>query len=938
MCSLLIDIFGKMSEHGDGLEQLGSLLAAGFRSTHKLTVNQMIEMWNSTFGTKKPLSYPAALKAALERLQPFVDLELPSIGFDANDMDMADAPTFVDSQDEDAQGRSGSIESINGKPKRVRTPSLLSPSPWEENKAFSSPSLAPQAPQTAREHMLVAATSKPKPRHDDSQVQYVAIESSPLQNVDNESQYLTDKQKEVRARRQAEPAVVFPDLRSSPLPRNGLLGPPRIKNLSLDLKQAEGFEDNGPATPTLPMLPNEDRDEEMASSPTPQSKQPVLRLDDIELPSSPPSMPGCAGLEAPAELICSHVGALQNAGSNDQTDDRLFPPESYHGNDDPQDRVGGGAPPVAEQQLQLDASEIDRESATEGREDVEVEEQLPEQASLLDAPGRSADPTLPFESLVASGGPEMIVVDTIGEDRDQVDTKNVAGDIVIEGSHNEQMKQPVMPLEKEMRSEYLYQSSVHEEDNASTRDETKTESRCSKGKIQQDLEMAGMLPTRQSDASEAEPGKQTGEDLVFQVSLSNSSAPNVRFTQVMEVDHPAILSNFIVITRNSPAASYDSHADSDEVDMLSASQLSQDLDWHVALEEGLSQTERSPEVEIKPATRKRKRSVGYFASPKKRKDVGSPTDRGHPLLTQPSGTPGQAKKTEEIFDCIVLDTTPQPLKAANQSSRLSPDAVNTQAGGRKRGRKRKQLGNTLPGQSLSVADSGSSSRPEVVVKVEAMPMKEESPSAEEAAIVFSRPREISSPRTAPTIVREGEGDSTLTEGAMIGSRQPLEIHIMADNSPVAVLIQSPAAASEVVMDSPVEPSSVPNTLQTKHAIHAHTPLDVQGAESGPDMVDRAASAPTQHNRLPPESDRLWQSRRTPANTPLGVGVPKDSSGAIASAPEAAAEAGIIGSLQQVLKCLKSASMGRSTLREIDDLLFEIRIEAQHAIGRQMAGQ
>jgi hypothetical protein len=45
---------------------------------------------------------------------------------------------------------------------------------------------------------------------------------------------------------------------------------------------------------------------------------------------------------------------------------------------------------------------------------------------------------------------------------------------------------------------------------------------------------------------------------------------------------------------------------------------------------------------------------------------------------------------------------------------------------------------------------------------------------------------------------------------------------------------------------------------------------------------------------------------------------------------------IVFSLQQVLKLLKSASIGRPALRQVDDLLFEIRTEAQHAAERQIA--
>jgi hypothetical protein len=913
MLSLLISIFAKLSERGNSLEQLGSLLSAGFQSTHKLTINQMIEMWNATFGTKKQLAYPQALKAALERLQPFVDLELPSFSIHAANLDMADAPTFIDSQEEDAQGRPGLTESSNRDPMSTENHSILSLSPWR-GRAFGFPSLAPQVAQAAKEMTPVGIFAIPKPRHDDSQVQYVAIESSPLQEIDNESQYLTDRQKEVRARRQAEPAVVFPDLRSSPLPRNGLLGPVRNKDLSLGLKQAEGPEGDGPATPTLPMLPNEGVDEKMASSPTPQSKQPVLRLDDIELPSSPPSMPGVAGLQ-PA----------------DQTNNRLFPGECYQTGEGQQHQAGGVTFPLGKQPPELADLDIDRKTDTRDLADIGPEEQVPKHASLLDGGGKMADPTLQLESLVATSGPQMIFVDTTGEDRNEINTASVEEDILMESieiSRNEPIKKRAIPSEKEIQPENTYEDSVLAEKNASTRDETNNEPQHSKEMFRQDVEMAGMFPTHPSDATKVEPGKQTEEHPASQEGCTPRG----------EIAHPAILSNFGAVTRVSPPASEVSRAESDEVDMLSASQLSQDLDWHVALEERVSQTDISPETEVKPTTRKRKRSVGYFASPKRRKSFDSPTERGRPIHTQPSGTPVQPKGTEEVFDCIILDTTPRPAQAANQSSDLSSDAVNTQKGGKKRGRKPKQRSNTLPGQHDSLADWASSSQPKVVVKVETVDLKEESPSVEKTPILFSGLEEISSLRTAATIVREVEDHSILARGATMESPQPLETHAMANDGLVAVLIQSAAITSGEVLGVHVEPCDVPNTLQSDDATRPHTPLGVQEAELATKVVDRVASTPAQHTRLPFETNHLPHDPEMPANTVLEVGILDASSWPVSVTADAAAEMDMIGSLQQVLNHLKSATMERPALREIEDLLFEIRTEAQHAVGRQVAGQ
>lgn len=62
-------------------------------------------------------------------------------------------------------------------------------------------------------------TSKTRLRHEDSQIQFAAIESSPLNPQALNSQTLTDHQKEVRTRQYAEGCALFPDIFSSPVPK-----------------------------------------------------------------------------------------------------------------------------------------------------------------------------------------------------------------------------------------------------------------------------------------------------------------------------------------------------------------------------------------------------------------------------------------------------------------------------------------------------------------------------------------------------------------------------------------------------------------------------------------------------------------------------------------------------------------------------------------------
>lgn len=106
-----------------------------------------------------------------------------------------------------------------------------------------------------------------------------------------ESQLLTDRQREVKERQQAETAAMFPDLRSSPRPksRERKDGLPRL-SLSSDRTSTGDLIGDGPTTPTLPPPQHGPMDDFIGSSPTPRSstKELGLESDDIEPPSSPP--------------------------------------------------------------------------------------------------------------------------------------------------------------------------------------------------------------------------------------------------------------------------------------------------------------------------------------------------------------------------------------------------------------------------------------------------------------------------------------------------------------------------------------------------------------------------------------------------------------------------------------------------------------------------
>lgn len=125
--------------------------------------------------------------------------------------------------------------------------------------------------------------TKKKPRHDDSQIEFVPVESSPPDYA-FESQLLTARQKEVRARQIAEPAVTFANIRSSP--SVGKKGTPKT-----DKKSERCVTPELPGTPTLPP-PCDNEDENQPPTPTPRRRK-SRRLDlQPEITSSPPSVIG----------------------------------------------------------------------------------------------------------------------------------------------------------------------------------------------------------------------------------------------------------------------------------------------------------------------------------------------------------------------------------------------------------------------------------------------------------------------------------------------------------------------------------------------------------------------------------------------------------------------------------------------------------------------
>ncbi|KAK6003058.1 hypothetical protein QM012_000903 [Aureobasidium pullulans] len=270
------------------LKALDELFAAGLNSTHRDIINLTVSFWNTTFGQLDSLEYPSQVEQAMRRLQPLVELDLPT--FPENDDTSAPSPLrdLIESQqDMDVQ----------------ETPSPTKQQPIRRSKRTSVLSRAiSSSPQmekpTTRRQPTSKGAQKSKLRHNDSQVEFTAVESS--SPVAMESQLLTEHQREVRSRQQFETASLYPEFSSSP-------GPQRRASKSglplLDFSSQQGPAETGYATPTL----NDDHgpmDEYITSSPTPKAAEKLqstaaqntdlndsaAEAEDDNIPSSPPEM------------------------------------------------------------------------------------------------------------------------------------------------------------------------------------------------------------------------------------------------------------------------------------------------------------------------------------------------------------------------------------------------------------------------------------------------------------------------------------------------------------------------------------------------------------------------------------------------------------------------------------------------------------------------
>lgn len=282
------------------LSLLQPLFIAGFVSPNRAVVNRTILFWNESFGQREELQYPSELARVLRAARPLVELALPDFPESAADEETIELPAFSGPQDQDSQFQPEATSSSRwaGLPQGTASPVKRTAASHDISSHLASINTG----GTTSVSKASSASNQPKPkarlRHDDSQVLFAPIESSPVSAPDD-SQPLTEHQKEVRAR-QEESAQMFPDLSSTPATKQT----PRAKRKTpgkLNFS-AGAVQEAAAGTPSELPEGHNDMSGYLGSSPTPRSSDKFrpehIQLEatagessDDEPPSSPPRSP-----------------------------------------------------------------------------------------------------------------------------------------------------------------------------------------------------------------------------------------------------------------------------------------------------------------------------------------------------------------------------------------------------------------------------------------------------------------------------------------------------------------------------------------------------------------------------------------------------------------------------------------------------------------------
>lgn len=251
--------------------QIEPLLTAGFKSKHRYVVNKTAEAWNAIVKDEEELECSDSLKAIVAALRPKVDLTLPGVEESSGEFG-AQATSFIESQEDLSFIALSSAKSSRQDLKQA-TPPAISISKMAMKGPMTRKRRRDATPEVTHNKSTKRITT-PRLRHDNSQIQFAPIQSSPLAE---ESQNLTERQREVR-QRQRDNAGIYAGVRSSPRTRS---------QSALVEKTAEPAVTTSAGGPQATPERNTSYEDYITSTPTPRRGQAVHLAEENEPPSSP---------------------------------------------------------------------------------------------------------------------------------------------------------------------------------------------------------------------------------------------------------------------------------------------------------------------------------------------------------------------------------------------------------------------------------------------------------------------------------------------------------------------------------------------------------------------------------------------------------------------------------------------------------------------------
>lgn len=320
---------------------------------------------------------------------------------------------FVVSQDDDDDVRlQAAAISTEESPRQDRSRLATKTIPFAALASSPNATAAiPKSPRSARR--LVKTTPKARLRHDDSQIRFAAVESSPLAHEPVESQYLTDRQKEVKERQCREAAAMFPDIRSSPKsasrPKEYSLPRLIFEPSKSDPSMTTGDDGTSPLFPPDVLM-----NDFLGSSPTPSSskKGTSNQLYYDGPPSSPP-------------FVSSHLNVIERVELPQAPNDSSA---GTGGGMDYQDTdVVGETAPATNGDFNSDGQE-EVTKAVEGPSDIQ------EQSVELEAPPIRPDERILSDLDVYVDAPSEPTISQLADEQVENEVSHVTNSFASQGS------------------------------------------------------------------------------------------------------------------------------------------------------------------------------------------------------------------------------------------------------------------------------------------------------------------------------------------------------------------------------------------------------------------------------------------------------------------------------------------------------------------------